>query len=738
MITSLKDENKPKSQNDIDSLIGILEKRYLIRSEFRSGAKWYELTHDRLIGPIKSSNLKWKQRTSTRWKIILPGIFGLVVILIFTLFLSINSVSHEPCSAQNMIDTTATGKGPPVDIIVSPKTDLVYAAYPDSNVILAISCNKEKLTVTPILIDGQVQKLDADPTSNKIYALTTDTNSTSTLVIDSNNDLDSSIINETYSEYRNGSFDDILYDSPEFGIPQNTTVIPPIIDLNTNGTLNSINTGKIYVADNNSGVIHVKSSKGDPLKNITGLGRSPLPFSLIENPNTNKIYVINPTLPKVSVIDNKTDKLRNIPVGTGPIDIAVDDINNKIYVANKGSGTISVIDGNKDQVVQIIPIGLGNNNRLYSIAVDSKTHLLYLGFWHSDGTGSVSIRNPAAYNDNKYIQVSQSPTDMDFNTNTSKLYVTEFNNRSVAVIDTNTDTLTGDISLGDSKSNNLPFNIVVNPNSNKIYVANVNPGNNDSSIISVITGKNDSILKDVPLPFPVSDIAIDPSSNKIYVTGIDKNQSYLSVIDGRSDSVIKTDPLKFPPSDIAVNPNTGNIYLANNEDWSITMIGGKGDNESKIIPLSIPPESIVVDPALNRIYVTSYSKPSSSKQQSFLDPKDITLPRLTQVQVINGSNNSVWWNNQPLKLGPRYGDMILSFNPKTHEIVAASPSTNTIQSWNLNQAQNAIEKFGGNLYSLKQLSAGIDYAQLTMNNNGSKLYIANPMLNAIKVENVSR
>ena len=88
---------------------------------------------------------------------------------------------------------------------------------------------------------------------------------------------------------------------------------------------------------------------------------------------------------------------------------------------------------------------------------------------------------------------------------------------SVAVIDTNTDTLTGDISLGDSKSNNLPFNIVVNPNSNKIYVANVNTGNNDSGIVSVISGKNDSILKDVSLPFPLFDIAIDPTLNKTYV-----------------------------------------------------------------------------------------------------------------------------------------------------------------------------------------------------------------------------
>ena len=50
----------------IDKLIDILEKKYLIRREWRSGANWYELTHDRIIGPIKKSNSRWKE--SKRYK----------------------------------------------------------------------------------------------------------------------------------------------------------------------------------------------------------------------------------------------------------------------------------------------------------------------------------------------------------------------------------------------------------------------------------------------------------------------------------------------------------------------------------------------------------------------------------------------------------------------------------------------------------------------------------------------
>ena len=183
-------------------------------------------------------------------------------------------------------------------------------------------------------------------------------------------------------------------------------------------------TDKIYVAYNNSDIISVIDSKnGTLLKNITGVGASKDANSFLVNPNTNKIYVSNPTLQKISVIDGKTDSvIKNIPVGRYPFKITVDSSDNRIYVAHQLSNAISIIDGNKDQVVQILPTSLENNVELNSIAVDSKTHMLYLGFKRDDGSDSVSIVNPAT-NNNNYIQVAQQPIDLEFNVNNSKLYI---------------------------------------------------------------------------------------------------------------------------------------------------------------------------------------------------------------------------------------------------------------------------------------------------------------------------
>jgi tetratricopeptide (TPR) repeat protein len=53
-----------------NAAIDILEKQHLIRPELRAGAHWFELTHDRFIGPIRKSNQEWlstRSRKKTRY-----------------------------------------------------------------------------------------------------------------------------------------------------------------------------------------------------------------------------------------------------------------------------------------------------------------------------------------------------------------------------------------------------------------------------------------------------------------------------------------------------------------------------------------------------------------------------------------------------------------------------------------------------------------------------------------------
>lgn len=52
-----------------NAAIDRLEQFHLIRAEARAGARWYELTHDRLIQPIQVSNEQWRKNAKSRgWR----------------------------------------------------------------------------------------------------------------------------------------------------------------------------------------------------------------------------------------------------------------------------------------------------------------------------------------------------------------------------------------------------------------------------------------------------------------------------------------------------------------------------------------------------------------------------------------------------------------------------------------------------------------------------------------------
>lgn len=45
-----------------------LERRYLVRGDMRAGTTWYELTHDRLVGPVQSDNATWRRLHLAGWQ----------------------------------------------------------------------------------------------------------------------------------------------------------------------------------------------------------------------------------------------------------------------------------------------------------------------------------------------------------------------------------------------------------------------------------------------------------------------------------------------------------------------------------------------------------------------------------------------------------------------------------------------------------------------------------------------
>ncbi len=104
-----------------NAAVDVLEERHLIRAEARAGGeRWYELTHDRFVGPIKESNRVWKEaydRRQRRGKVLRAAGIGasvgvaIVVILFYAALSLLSEYNRTDGAIRSRIcsrSTTAT------------------------------------------------------------------------------------------------------------------------------------------------------------------------------------------------------------------------------------------------------------------------------------------------------------------------------------------------------------------------------------------------------------------------------------------------------------------------------------------------------------------------------------------------------------------------------------------------------------------------------------------------------
>lgn len=71
-----------------NTAVDALEGQHLIRAEARAGARWYELTHDRFVQPIKASNAAWERRRAKTWLSAAVAVAVLVALIAIPVVLS--------------------------------------------------------------------------------------------------------------------------------------------------------------------------------------------------------------------------------------------------------------------------------------------------------------------------------------------------------------------------------------------------------------------------------------------------------------------------------------------------------------------------------------------------------------------------------------------------------------------------------------------------------------------------
>lgn len=247
------------------------------------------------------------------------------------------------------------------------------------------------------------------------------------------------------------------------------------------------------------------------------------------------------------------------------------------------------------------------------------------------------------------VSTGAAPFSVVVNPATNKIYVANYNGNNVTVINGLTNATSTVPNTG-----NTPNAFAVNVVTNKIYVANFN-GNS----LTVIDGSNDTVKTTISLGNQASSVVVNPVTNKIYVSS--RITSNVAVIDGSNDTLKTTFAVGTTPYALAMNPVTNRIYVANYDANTVSVIDGATDAVIATVNVGSKPASIAVSPITNRIYVAN----STGASISVIDgasyavtsvalgsnPRDVALNVLTDriytcndngtLSVINGANNSV-------------------------------------------------------------------------------------------------
>ncbi len=342
--------------------------------------------------------------------------------------------------------------------------------------------------------------------------------------------------------------------------------------------------GRIFTVDGFSGENSLYRGTSGPIDLNSGEG---VDLSITMEPyNRGKIYVTNYADDQVTVIDGGTNTVdTTITVGDGPGGIGINNITGFAYVSNDIAGTISVIDTATNTVTNTLSNYYNNSgsNPLFIVDVNPNTNKIYI----SQGTEELTVTLING-DDNSVSDIDTMSGSYTFgvcvNTGTNKIYVSKWD--YPAVFNGLTDALLGYVSGG---SWSEARDICANSNTNKIYVVS---DYGTTGFVSVVDGSTDAFSTSIVVGSNPYGISVNPETNKIYVANY--GSGTVSVIDGSTDSVSTTIPVGTNPVGVAVNPVSNTIYVANWGSQSVSVISGLTDTVIATVTVGTNPAFLEV------------------------------------------------------------------------------------------------------------------------------------------------
>ena len=649
-----------------------------------------------------------------------------LTVIFVSLSLLLIGITAQNAFADSVISTIPVGKNP-IGVGVDPDTNKILvasASYPD-DLVYVINGTTDNIEMK-IKARGIPSDVAVDPTTNLIYVLT----NFGFDVIDG----------ATYTLIdgggggRYGTF-------CGFATPCN----PDWVDVNPV-------MHQVYVANENT-VYAIKEGSNycnllSP-KEICHSGVITMEHwinGIRVNPITNKIYATNGNV--TSVIDGTTNNITStINVGNGPSGVGVNPVTNKIYVANSLDNTTSVIDGLTNSVIDTIKVG----NHPIGVNVNPVTNKIYVTNYLDSTVSVIDGSNNSII---ATIKVKSGPLLVGINSATNRIYVTNYLDSTVSVIDGNS-TPPASISFNSSNgTTTLSTNATLSAGNattsvNSTISISGLPQLPSIPLPSIIPNQTSpAVVATIPVGYNPWAVGVNPNTNRIYVANAMDND--LSVINGSTDSVIGTIPASSQPYSVGVNPNTNTIYVTGNWDQPISIING---STGSVTYVTIPTAeaSIAINPNTNKIYFGGFNPMvmdgTTKSVKSLSSPcgyiMDITVNPVTN-KIYGSCLNGLQFPAIPQIGTDTCGSAIIIFDGSTDSYagrmclgpyayagpITENPATNMIYVGDLQH--NIVYVINGNvdlLTNVIPVFGSTGWAgSIAVNTNTNRIYDSNPTL----------
>jgi len=536
---------------------------------------------------------------------------------------------------------------------------------------------------------------------------------------------------------------------------------PTTLTLSPDGT-------RLYVVETGAGrvgvvdVSHITTSGMQPPE-IADVFIGGYPQGAAVAPDGNHVWVTDSRNNVIDIIDsNPTDGsiyntvVNSFPVQTNPQIVAFSPDGSKAYITCASQNTVDVIDAvNTDNLPPhssqfppgqaiSIPLQLPGQSLEDVVVSADGTKVLVTVLGQSAG-GYLAVIDTSNNNSVSMITVGSGPFWVTYNSDASRVYVTNHNDNNVSVLNPNNSfaPVGPPLPVG-----NGPFGVATRPASASGTGGSFVPAfgyvsNSAAGTVAMFDVKSNTVLANIAVgPNPLG-VAITPDGASLYVDLQGSNQ--VAVIDTNQRLVLTYIPVGMQPTGIALAPNGARAYVTNRADNTVSVIDTATNTVVTTLPAGQTPVFLSVSPDGSLLYVANHAVMNAGSLSIYDlagdglagtifglgQPYDIRFsPDSSTVYVANGLG--------VLSVINAATEALINSVPVTGNYVAVAPDGNRLYVTGTNGSSSGVFVLDAHTFAqLAFIPVNTGVAEIVVTPDGSTAYVVEPGAGSVAVINTT-